>query len=99
MEPVNGKKTTSLSKAGLCIYAKKVFSLNRVIAVEMKTACFLVSLGFFFVKIGLPFEFDTISISTVKKQKSRHSFKWLNKNCYLGVKTPPHILAVEEVMK
>lgn len=50
LELVNGKKITSLSKASLCVYAKKVFSLKRVIAAEMKTTCFLVLLGFFLLK-------------------------------------------------
>lgn len=73
LELVNGKKTTTLPKASLYVYAKKVFSQGRIIAVEMKTTCFLASLGFFVVvvKILLSFEFDTISISTLKKKKKK----------------------------
>lgn len=79
-----GKKTISLSKANLCIYITKVFSLKEVFSVDMNVTCFLVSLGFC-VEIGVSLEFDNISISTAKGQKSRHSFNWLNENFCLDL--------------
>lgn len=101
-----GRKLPHFLRPVYLFMLKSVFSQESDNTVEMKTTCFLASLVFclllvwgFFVKIGLFFECDTIAISTMKKQKSRHSFNRLNKNCCLGVKTPPHILAVEEVTK